>query len=137
MNVFQRCCWFVFLSALVGKVLSREDTAEWARFSLAVQNVYKRSPRGDTPLRRGNTSLWVRQADLICKCPKLKPGRSYLILGRESDNADRRAGLAVGRKSIVIEWRGDEWHRRMRRFQHRARQCNNNNNNSNNNNNNN
>ncbi|KAL2716773.1 Netrin-B [Vespula squamosa] len=47
--------------------------------------------------------------------------RSYLILGQESDGGGQ-GGLTVTQRSIVIEWR-DEWHRRMRRFQRRARSC--------------
>lgn len=53
--------------------------------------------------------------------------RSYLILGREKDDAAgthqmHNGGLVVGQRSIVIEWK-DEWQRRMRRFQRRARKC--------------
>jgi len=46
--------------------------------------------------------------------------RSYLILGKEKEGD--HPGLTVSRRSIVIEWK-DEWHRRMRRFQHRSRKC--------------
>lgn len=52
--------------------------------------------------------------------------RSYLILGREKDDAIGTSlpsgSLVVGQRSIVIEWK-DEWTRRMRRFQRRARKC--------------
>lgn len=46
--------------------------------------------------------------------------RPYLVLGKELEGDHE--GLTVGRKSIVIEWK-DEWHRRMKRFQRRARKC--------------
>lgn len=39
----------------------------------------------------------------------------------ESDGA-AKDGLTVTERSIVIEWR-NEWTRRMRRFERRARSC--------------
>ncbi|GLV45856.1 Netrin-B [Carabus blaptoides fortunei] len=127
--------------AIMGKVVSREamsgtsnsgsDTGTstgggpWVRFALSVQAVYKRAR--DSRLRKGTTVMHVAAADLACKCPKFKTNKSYLILGRERDDAAgihqiHTGGLVVGQRSIVIEWK-DEWQRRMRRFQRRARKC--------------
>ncbi|XP_015593967.1 netrin-1 [Cephus cinctus] len=91
----------------------------WIRFSLYVESVYKRSQ--DSRLRRGPMTLYVHSADLACRCPKIKPNKSYLILGQESDGGGQ-SGITVTQRSIVIEWR-EEWHRRMRRFHRRARSC--------------
>lgn len=57
--------------------------AGWTRWSLSVQAVYKRGPR--SRLRRGNAPLYVRAADIACKCPKLKINKlvsmnSFLII---------------------------------------------------------
>ncbi|XP_069701802.1 netrin-3-like [Periplaneta americana] len=104
--------------AILGKVLERETVEDWVKFSMSVQSVYKRAR--DSRLRRGNTYLWVHMKDLACKCPKVKTNKSYLILGKEKEGD--HPGLTVSRRSIVIEWK-DEWHRRMRRFQHRSRKC--------------
>ncbi|XP_012149875.1 netrin-1 isoform X2 [Megachile rotundata] len=91
----------------------------WIRFTLDVNFIYKKS--SNSRIRRGDVFLYVHSADLACRCPKIKPNKSYLILGQESDGGGQ-GGLTVTQRSIVIEWR-DEWHRRMRRFQRRARSC--------------
>ncbi|XP_076680475.1 netrin-1 isoform X2 [Andrena cerasifolii] len=91
----------------------------WTRFTLNVDFIYKKAP--NSRIRRGDVFLYVHSADLACRCPKIKPNKSYLILGQESDGGGQ-GGLTVTQRSIVIEWR-DEWHRRMRRFQRRARSC--------------
>ncbi|XP_015436026.1 PREDICTED: netrin-1-like [Dufourea novaeangliae] len=92
----------------------------WTRFTLNIDFIYKKAP--NSRIRRGDVFLYVHSADLTCRCPKIKPNKSYLILGQESDGGGQ-GGLTVTQRSIVIEWR-DEWHRRMRRFQRRARSCN-------------
>ncbi|XP_043503789.1 netrin-1-like [Polistes fuscatus] len=93
--------------------------ASWIRFTLNVDYIYKKNP--NSRIRRGDVPLYVHSEDLACRCPKIKPSKSYLILGQESDGGSQ-GGLTVTQRSIVIEWR-DEWHRRMRRFQRRARSC--------------
>ncbi|XP_012252284.2 netrin-A-like isoform X1 [Athalia rosae] len=113
--------------AIMGKVTDRHvengasnsGSAEWVRFTIQVQSVYKRAR--ESRLRRGPMTLYIHAADLACKCPKVKANKSYLILGRENDGGHQGA-LTATQRSIVIEWR-DEWHRRMRRFQRRARSC--------------
>uniref|UniRef100_A0A914VST8 NTR domain-containing protein n=1 Tax=Plectus sambesii TaxID=2011161 RepID=A0A914VST8_9BILA len=34
-------------------------------------------------IRRGEQSLWVPSRNFICKCPRVRLGKSYLILGRD------------------------------------------------------
>ncbi|XP_034941919.1 netrin-1-like [Chelonus insularis] len=115
--------------AILGRVTGRYKGNEvangnsasnsFARFTLNVDVIYKRSP--DSKIKRGTITLFVHTTDLACKCPKIKPNKSYLFLGQENDGSGKN-GLTVTPKSIVIEWR-DEWYRRMRRFQRRARSC--------------
>ncbi|KYN28825.1 Netrin-A [Trachymyrmex cornetzi] len=117
--------------AILGRITDRHKKSDssqagtsvsgtsWIRFTLNVDFIYKKNP--NSRIRRGDVSLYVHSADLACRCPKIKPNKSYLILGQESDGGGQ-GGLTVTQRSIVIEWR-DEWHRRMRRFQRRARSC--------------
>ncbi|XP_076224384.1 netrin-1 isoform X2 [Nomia melanderi] len=91
----------------------------WTRFTLNIDFIYKKAP--NSRIRRGDVFLYVHSTDLACRCPKIKPNKLYLILGQESDGGGQ-GGLTVTQRSIVIEWR-NEWHRRMRRFQRRARSC--------------
>ncbi|XP_011299215.1 netrin-A [Fopius arisanus] len=113
--------------AILGRVTGRQKSNEvsnsagnsFAKFTLNVDLIYKRGD--DSMIKRGPMALYVHTSDLACRCPKIKPNKSYLFLGQENDGSGLN-GLAVTPKSIVIEWR-DEWHRRMRRFQRRARSC--------------
>ncbi|KAF7410457.1 hypothetical protein HZH68_004838 [Vespula germanica] len=117
--------------AILGRITDRHKKSDgsqsgssvsgtsWIRFTLNVDFIYKKNP--NSRIRRGDIPLYVHSADLACRCPKIKPNKSYLILGQESDGGGQ-GGLTVTQRSIVIEWR-DEWHRRMRRFQRRARSC--------------
>ncbi|XP_076276472.1 netrin-1 isoform X1 [Lasioglossum baleicum] len=91
----------------------------WTRFTLNIDYIFKKAP--NSRIRRGDVFLYVHSTDLVCRCPKIKPNKLYLILGQESDGGSQ-GGLTVTQRSIVIEWR-NEWHRRMRRFQRRARSC--------------
>ncbi|CAH2039200.1 unnamed protein product, partial [Iphiclides podalirius] len=109
---------------IMGRVVGREASAagaSWARLALSVQAVYKRAPR--SRLRRGAAALYVRAADLACKCPKIKINKSYLILGVEKEGVSSGLpGLTVGERTLLLEWR-DDWHRRIRRLQRRAINC--------------
>ncbi|XP_047497232.1 netrin-1-like isoform X2 [Penaeus indicus] len=104
--------------ALVARVINKEVLGEYTRFDIQVANVYKRSRA--VRVRRGGDQLWVRNQDLVCKCPKIKMGKEYLILGRT--DRKQRPGLVINRRSIVIEWRND-WQLRMRRFMKKAAKC--------------
>ncbi|XP_058795487.1 netrin-1-like [Phymastichus coffea] len=117
--------------ALLATVTGRKKTGDvpagpagsnpnsWVKFSVNVNTIYKRSR--DSRISRGTSLLYVHSNDLACRCPKIKPNQSYLILGMESDGV-AKDGLTVTERSIVIEWR-NEWSRRMRRFERRARSC--------------
>ncbi|XP_053606990.1 netrin-B-like isoform X1 [Plodia interpunctella] len=112
---------YVIMGKLVGREANAGAANGWVRLSLSVQAVYKRAPR--SRLRRGGTALYVRAADLACKCPKLKINKSYLILGVEKEGSSSGLpGLTVGDRTLMLEWR-DDWHRRIRRLQRRAINC--------------
>ncbi|XP_008199140.1 netrin-1 [Tribolium castaneum] len=115
--------------AIMARVLSRmegnedQHTKGWTRFMVNIEFIYKKSR--DSQIRKGTMPMVVPTADLACKCPKLKPSKSYLFLGREKDDSPGgvlTGSLGVTERSIVIEWR-DEWDQRMRRFRRRARKC--------------
>ncbi|EDX17907.1 GD15846 [Drosophila simulans] len=106
--------------------------SEMERFDLQIQAVFKRSRPGEssgagnvygmpnTTLKRGPMTWIIPTKDLECRCPKIRVNRSYLILGRDSEAPP--GYLGIGPHSIVIEWKED-WYRRMKRFQRRARTC--------------
>ncbi|XP_017111664.1 netrin-A isoform X1 [Drosophila elegans] len=105
---------------------------EAVHYDLQIQAVFKRSRPGEssgagnvygmpsTTLKRGPMTWIIPTKDLECRCPKIRVNRSYLILGRDSEAPP--GYLGIGPHSIVIEWKED-WYRRMKRFQRRARSC--------------
>ncbi|CAG7731308.1 unnamed protein product [Allacma fusca] len=102
--------------AILASVLTRESVDEWARFTVNVLAVFKKGR--ESRLRRGSAFLWVQMEDLVCKCPKIKVNKSYLIMGNE--HKDGQPGLMAGRQSVVIEWR-DDWQEKMKSLQRRSR----------------
>ncbi|XP_071509433.1 netrin-1-like [Diadema antillarum] len=100
-------------------ILSREMEEEWVKFTANIITVYK---KGEQRLRRGNTFLYVRHRDLTCKCPKIRLGHKYLILGEEdkSSNPGTQDGVIVDNRSVVLKWR-DPWDNRMRKFRRNER----------------
>lgn len=100
------------------QVLARDTIEEWARFTVNILGIFKKS--SESRIRRGSSFLWVRMEDLVCKCPKLKVDKSYLIMGNE--NGDGQPGLMAGRQSVVIDWK-DDWQDKVKGLQRRARFC--------------
>ncbi|XP_046801940.1 netrin-A isoform X1 [Lucilia cuprina] len=94
------------------------------KFDIQIQAIFKRTPleyaTTNTILRRGPMTWIIPVQNLECRCPKIKMNKSYLILGKDSEAPP--GYLGIGPRSIVIEWK-DEWYRRMKRFQRRARTC--------------
>lgn len=101
------------VTAIQVQITGRETLGEWAKFSVDVMSIFKKKG-GSSALRRGQTYMWVRMDDLMCKCPKVRLHRMYLVLSRE-DRDSRKPGLILDRKSIVIPWK-DDWQRRLSRF---------------------
>lgn len=123
------------------------------KYIIQIQAIFKRTPleyaTTNTILRRGPMTWIIPMKNLECRCPKIKMNkyvpsiyychtsawrahrltisnflsifsRSYLILGKDTEAPP--GYLGIGPRSIVIEWK-DEWYRRMKRFQRRARTC--------------
>ncbi|CAD7090218.1 unnamed protein product [Hermetia illucens] len=76
----------------------------------------KRQPRRDSSVHYQRSSHIQEEFD----DEGIKMNKSYLILGKDSEAPPGSIGL--GPRSIVIEWK-DEWYRRLKRFQRRARSC--------------
>lgn len=96
-----------------------EARGSWTRFPVAVLAVFR---SGEERARRGSSTLWVPARDAACGCPRLLPGRRYLLLGGGPGTAvaGRGPGLSATRGSLVLPWR-DAWTRRLRRLQRRER----------------
>lgn len=99
-----------------------EARGSWTRFPVAVLAVFR---SGEERARRGSSALWVPARDAACGCPRLLPGRRYLLLGGGPGAAvggpgGRGPGLSAARGSLVLPWR-DAWTRRLRRLQRRER----------------
>ncbi|KAM5330203.1 netrin-3 [Glossophaga mutica] len=99
-----------------------ETRGLWTRFPVAVLAVFRSV---EERARRGSSALWVPARDAACGCPRLLPGRRYLLLGggqgaTARDPGGRGPGLSATRGSLVLPWR-DTWTRRLRRLQRRER----------------
>lgn len=96
--------------------MKADKAGEWWKFTVNVISVYK---QGESRIRRGDQFLWVRAKDVSCKCPKIKPGKKYLLLGNEEDSPGQ-SRVVADKGSLVIQWR-DTWARRLRKFQQREK----------------
>ncbi|KAL2101061.1 hypothetical protein ACEWY4_002822 [Coilia grayii] len=101
--------------ALQVHVLKGDKAGEWWKFTINVISVYK---QGGQRIRRGDQLLWVRAKDVACRCPKIKPGRKYLLLGSDEDDSRGQSGVVADKGSLLIPWK-DLWARRLRKFQQR------------------
>ncbi|XP_035492205.1 netrin-1a isoform X2 [Scophthalmus maximus] len=97
-------------------ILKADKSGEWWKFTVNIISVYK---QGESRIRRGDQFLWVRAKDVACKCPKIKPGKKYLLLGNDEDSPGQ-SGVVADKGSLVIQWR-DTWARRLRKFQQREK----------------
>ncbi|KAM9491451.1 netrin-1a isoform 2-T2 [Salvelinus alpinus] len=97
-------------------ILKADKAGEWWKFTVNIISVYK---QGESRIRRGDQFLWVRAKDVACKCPKIKTGKKYLLLGNNEDSPGQ-SGVVADKGSLVIQWR-DIWARRLRKFQQREK----------------
>jgi len=75
----------LLLTAMRAVVTSREKrrgSPDWIRFGVDVSSVYKRPD--DWPTRYQPDAVWVPAGDLVCRCPKLRRRRTYLLVGKTS-----------------------------------------------------
>ena len=63
-------------------VLGKDKSDDkWTRFRVEIDKIYKSPSRGNMKFRQGqSTYLWVMSKHLRCRCPKIRPNASYLIL---------------------------------------------------------
>lgn len=105
------------LSAMKVAVLGLDRTlqGEWVRVTVNVMTRYKRSL---VRLKLGNEFLWIPKRDHKCKCPKLRPGRHYLIAGSIKSSRQRRK-IVVNNRSMVVTW-NKSMERRVERMKKRC-----------------
>lgn len=90
------------ISAMKVAILGLDKTVqgEWIRVTVNVMTRYKRAL---VRLRLGNEFLWIPRQDYKCKCPKLRPGRQYLIAG-SIRSTRRKKSIVVDHRSMVVAW---------------------------------
>lgn len=88
------------LVAIQAQVTSRDLHGELVRFTVNVFSVFKKTK--DRLRRNEEQTVWVARRDLACRCPKLRPSKTYLILGQDSSTS--RGGLILDRNSVVVQW---------------------------------
>ena len=71
--VKRKCQKLMPFAAVLATMTGRDASGEWVKFGMTVQNIFKKTK--ESRIRRGNTEFWVRQADLACKCPKIKTNK--------------------------------------------------------------
>jgi len=94
--------FYLTLSAMKVAVLGLDRTSQgdWIRVTVNVMTRYKRSL---VRLRLGNEFLWIPRRDYKCKCPRLRPGRDYLIAG-SIRSTRRKKSIVVDHRSMVVSW---------------------------------
>lgn len=96
--------------ALQVVIVGKDAVDGWTKYRMVVESVFKRGSNNHT---RGEMSLWLTAQAVACKCPKLKIGRRYLVLGKD-DTDDEHDGIVLNSKSIVVDWDDDVMDRVIR-----------------------
>ncbi|VDN18245.1 unnamed protein product [Gongylonema pulchrum] len=99
-------------SAIEVQVTGRESVDGWSKYRLAVLAIYKRD--AGVHVHRGEQSLWVSGKRTACKCPKIRVGKRYFILGRNDTNDISRPGIVLRTRTVVLEWNADDLEKIMR-----------------------
>ncbi|PAV62519.1 hypothetical protein WR25_00149 [Diploscapter pachys] len=94
-------------------VMGREMVDGWAKYRIVVEQIFKKGLKGASS-RRGETWLWVKEEAVLCKCPKIKVGRRYLLLGKDDESEDK-PGVMINPKTVLVEW-SDELLEKVIRF---------------------
>ena len=103
------------------------ENGEWASYTIQIERRYKfdngQGGRRWRKYRRGQiVTLAIKLRQLHCRCPKIKPGASYLILDHHKQNREAnlpQESFIIDRNTLVIQWK-KEWKRRMKRFKKRS-----------------
>ncbi|KHN83556.1 Netrin unc-6 [Toxocara canis] len=91
--------------AIEVQVTGRELVDGWTKYRLLVDSIFKRG--NGVRIRHGEQSLWISNKSVICKCPKIRIGRRYLMLGRDDTNDISRPGIVLNTRSVIMEWNDD------------------------------
>ncbi|XP_061181994.1 netrin-1-like isoform X1 [Saccostrea echinata] len=102
--------------AIQASILSRKTEGEWVKYTINVISIYKRNSQQ----KRGETFLWVPKRDVKCKCPKLRQGRRYFLIGRMRNPYGKPGGYIADKSTVVIRHR-ERWHKRIRLFTRKER----------------
>ena len=87
------------------EVTSQEQMRDWIKYRIRLKNVFKRpqSLRWKTS-KASEEILWM-VSDENCKCPKLKTGRSYLVVGKKDPLAGATSGgMVLSGGSTFTKW---------------------------------
>jgi len=106
------------------EVIGRQVVDGWVKYTLAMLGYYKRdSARMKPRLVRhgGQESLWIPESSFVCKCPKIRPGKKYLIMGKGDTNDPTRPGIVLNRRTIVMDW-SPEFDEKLKRLLRKERQ---------------
>uniref|UniRef100_A0A8C4X5F4 Netrin 5 n=1 Tax=Erpetoichthys calabaricus TaxID=27687 RepID=A0A8C4X5F4_ERPCA len=95
---------------LKAQVQVMERSGPWWRFSVSVQQVFR---RGTQQVRKGIQSIWVPEHDLSCGCPALQVGKTFLIIGSQVGPDKKR--IIADHTSVALPWR-DHWNPKLRVF---------------------
>ena len=63
-------------------IIDKKKKKTWTEFKIELRGSFKNHQK--VSFSRGNATLLVRNKYVQCKCPHLRPGKSYLLLGRFS-----------------------------------------------------
>jgi len=84
--------------------MSKQTLGEWTRTTVSVMEVFKTSGRGSRLVGGQQLFVWTLSRGLAahCRCPRLRPRRVYLLMGRDDGPAGRAAGASAGRGGVVV-----------------------------------
>ncbi|CEF71277.1 Netrin-1a [Strongyloides ratti] len=82
-------------------IISREIMTDYVKYEISIEKVYKKN---DYKIKKGPNYLWLPEKMAICKCPKLRIGQRYMILGTNNDQDNKQSELYINSHSIVVDW---------------------------------
>lgn len=84
------------------------------RFDVEVEYVYKTT--STSPVVLGLNQIYVLDDDLHCKCPKLRVGKKYFMIGVSGGSSiDNKNRLILDKESIVVRFK-KEYDKRVRHY---------------------
>uniref|UniRef100_A0AC35U6N7 Netrin-1 n=1 Tax=Rhabditophanes sp. KR3021 TaxID=114890 RepID=A0AC35U6N7_9BILA len=98
-------------------MISREIVDNFSRYNISVEKVYKKQ---GLKIKKGAQFLFVPEKMLHCKCPKIRIGQRYLVLGANKQKYSNKAELIVSPQSIVVDWE-DSFVEKLNRFANREK----------------